>query len=224
MNGPVPPIPQYPIEENVRSGSRMNIVSETSNSLIAALQPVVTRVRTDVCWVVNHRQPPRSIKELLTEAKLLNHVNGGPRYGVAPIKPGSSVTRIGLLDFDSHKGEFTWAEMKIAVLKVTEALERLGASAIPFKSSGGQGVHLYVIWANPQDAYSVRCFLRKALKSAGFSDGTGEWRKGRWKCFPSRMVLPKADLATCSSCPWAVGRYLWRHRHSMMIWTNPKLI
>jgi predicted P-loop ATPase len=163
--------------------------TEASNSLIAALLPIVSRVRTDVCWIRNPGQSPRCLKEPLTEAKLLNHVNGGPRYGVAPIKPGSSVTMIGLLDFDSHKGELSWGEMKIGVQKVIEALKRLGASAIPFKSSGGQGVHLYVIWETPQDAYSVRCFLRKALKSAGFSNGTGGVAQGKVEVFPKQDAV-----------------------------------
>jgi predicted P-loop ATPase len=179
----------------------MVAVRKTPHPLIAALLPILARVRTDTCWIVHPGQAPRCLKEPLSEAKLLNHVSGGPRYGVAPIKSGSSVTRIGLLDFDSHKGEFTWAEMKIAVLKVIEALKRLGASAIPFKSSGGQGVHLYVIWETPQDAYSIRSFLRSALASAGFSEGLGGVAQGEVEVFPKQNAVPEGKFGNMFILP-----------------------
>jgi predicted P-loop ATPase len=175
--------------------------AEASNLLIAALRPIVARVRTDTCWIVNSGQTPRCIKEPLTEAKLVNHVNGGPRFGVAPIKPGSSVTSVGLLDFDSHQGELSWAEMKITVLKVMEILRCLGASPIPFKSSGGRGVHLYVIWETPQDAYSVRSFLRSALASAGFSDGAGGVAQGKVEVFPKQNAVAEGKFGNMFILP-----------------------
>ena len=50
-------------------------------------------------------------------------VNGGPARGVCPIKAGESVTMVALLDFDSHKGEVSWAEMSAVVARVVDVLE-----------------------------------------------------------------------------------------------------
>ncbi|MGC0655093.1 hypothetical protein ACPL3T_23830, partial [Escherichia coli] len=63
-------------------------------ALVAALGPIVDRVRRDVCWRKTD-DGPRRVDEALTEARLAQHVNGGPAYGAAPIRPGESVTMLG---------------------------------------------------------------------------------------------------------------------------------
>ena len=68
-------------------------------------------------------------------------MNGGPARG-CPIKAGESVTMVALLDFDSHKGEVSWAEMSAVVARVVDVLELVhGMHPILFRSSGGMGVH-----------------------------------------------------------------------------------
>ena len=157
-------------------------------ALVAALGPIVDRVRRDVCWKKTD-DGPRRVDEALTEARLVQHVNGGPAYGAAPIRPGESVTMLGVLDFDSHKGDTPWPEMQVTALRVARALEAQGGRPVAFRSSGGHGIHLYCLWAEPQDAYSVRAWLRAALAAAGLAPGTKGVADGQVEVFPKQDAV-----------------------------------
>lgn len=160
--------------------------------LIVGLQPLTTRVRTDVTAVRRPGQPAAWTQQPLTDDRLAQHLNGGPARGVCPIKAGESVTMVGLLDFDSHRGEVPWAEMSAAVSRVVDVLvEAWGMEPMLFRSSGGNGVHVVLLWQEPQDAYSVRQFLARVLASAGLKPGTGGVRDGEVEVFPKQDHVPK---------------------------------
>jgi hypothetical protein len=166
-------------------------MSDVTNPLIAALQPLVRRVRTDVTAIKRADGSRWRDREPLTTERLAAHLNGGPARGVCPIKAGESVTMVGLLDFDSHKGEVSWAEMSAVVGSVIDTLEMAwGMNPILFRSSGGNGVHLYLLWDEPQDAYSVRQFLRGVLESVGLRDGAKGVRAGQVEVFPRQSEVP----------------------------------
>src|SRR5579871_1145749 len=112
------------------------------SDLIDALDSLLSRVRTDISAVKRDGKMFWT-EEPVTKERLLQHVNGGAARGVCPIKEGETTTKVALLDFDSHKGQTPWQAMaKIAQLVIGE-LARHGIKAIPWRSSGGKGVHLY---------------------------------------------------------------------------------
>lgn len=156
------------------------------NPLIQSLQPLVSRVRTDVSCIKKAGGRQAWTREPITEARLAEHLNGGPARGVCPIKAGESVTLAALLDLDSHKGETSWADMVDVALRVMAALESGGLRAIPFRSSGGRGIHLFMLWDAPQDAYSVRMYLRALLDGSGFRDGPAGVARGEIEVFPKQ--------------------------------------
>jgi len=159
-------------------------VSDPNNPLIAALLPLVRRVRTDVT-AVKKSDGSRWTTQPLTRERLAAHLNGGPPRGVCPIKAGESVTMVALLDFDSHKGEVSWEEMSAVVARVVDVLQIVhGMHPILFRSSGGKGVHLYLLWDGAQDAYSVRQFLKGVLESVGLKDGARGVKNGEVEVFP----------------------------------------
>ena len=198
-------IVQYGNEDIAICGNHTDseIILTTSDPLVHVLEPILKRVRTDVFWLVKNGSQPRCVKRPLRETDLLNHVRGGSRCGVAPICPGTSVTKVGLLDFDSHKGETSWADMKVVVMKVVNILQSSGVLPIPFRSSGGKGVHLYLLWDTPQDAYSVRSFLRCVLKSAGFTDGTKGVAHNEVEVFPKQNTVADGGFGNMFILPLA---------------------
>ncbi|WP_175982567.1 VapE domain-containing protein [Caballeronia zhejiangensis] len=157
--------------------------------LVDALAPIVSRVVTSHCWIKRDGKLSHT-KQPLTTAKLLHHVNGGPAYGAAQIEPGTSTTRIALLDLDSHKGETPWHEMQSTAQNVLDALAESNLRGIPFRSSGGAGLHIYLLWNEPQDAYSVRVALRDALELCGFVDGVKGVAAGQIEVFPKQNSVP----------------------------------
>lgn len=166
-------------------------MSDPNNPLIAALLPLVRRVRVDVT-AVKKSDGSRWTSQPLTRERLAAHLNGGPPRGVCPIKAGESVTMAALLDFDSHKGEVSWEEMSAVVARVVDVLEIVhGMHPILFRSSGGKGVHLYLLWDGAQDAYSVRRFLKGVLESVGLKDGARGVKNGEVEVFPRQDEVGK---------------------------------
>lgn len=157
--------------------------------LIDALGPILERVRTDVSAV---KKPTGMAwtRDEITPARLAKHLNGGPYRGVCPIRAGESTTRLGLLDLDSHGGETSWPEMTATAEQVMDALKVRGGAPVAFRSSGGAGIHIYLLWDEPQDAYSVRMFLADALEAVGLENGAAGVSKGQVEVFPKQDEVP----------------------------------
>lgn len=159
------------------------MTTETHQALARALDPIVRRVRTDVT-AIKVRHGSRWTTQALNENTLAMHLNGGPARGVCPIKAGESVTMLAVLDLDSHRGETPWDEMLAHTLRVCQALADHDAAPIVWRSSGGRGVHIMLLWEHPQDAYSVRMYLRAVLATVGLEDGATGVARGTVEVFP----------------------------------------
>jgi len=179
------------------------VTGDTANPLVAGLQPLVDRVRTDVTAIKREGRQAWT-DQPLTPSRLAAHLNGGPARGVCPIREGESVTLVALLDFDSHKGEISWSEMSAVVARVHDALVLgWGMEPILFRSSGGKGVHLYLLWDEPQDCYSVRAFLSEVLAGCGLRSGTGGLTKNEVEVFPKQSEVAVGKLGSQFILPLA---------------------
>ncbi|HCZ16901.1 MAG TPA: hypothetical protein DHV85_20495 [Candidatus Accumulibacter sp.] len=161
-----------------------------ANDLIGALAPLVRRVRTDVTCVKQGGKQAWT-RESLTKARLAKHLDGGPARGCCPIKAGEAVTLVGLYDLDSHNGETAWPEMAEAAMRLIDALGLLGMHPIAFRSSGGRGIHLFLLWDEPQDAYSVRQWMASVIESLGFRNGAAGISHGEIEIFPKQDSVPE---------------------------------
>lgn len=170
--------------------------------LIAALQPLVSRLSHAMYW---RKGPdgPRRIPEPFTKVKLTEHVTGNATYGLCPIAPGTSTTRVALLDLDSHKGESSWEEMTACAEKLMGALESRGLYPTAFRSSGGKGIHLYMVWDEPQDAYSVRQLLVQVLASQSLTNGTKGVKHNQIEVFPKQDSVPASGCGNMAILPLA---------------------
>jgi hypothetical protein len=160
-------------------------IGNPSHIDISALAPIVSRVRTDVT-AIKTSSGPAWTSEPLTDARILSHLAGGVPRGCCPIKAGESVTRLALLDLDSHKGETPWAEMQQIAMVAMAAMETKGMHPVAFRSTGGNGIHIFLLWDDPQDAYSVRQFLIGLLSDLGYKNGTGGVAAKAIEVFPKQ--------------------------------------
>lgn len=170
---------------------------------VAALAPLVSRVRTDVCWARPKGKPPGRLDQPLTAERLAKHCNGGPAYGVVPMQSGADTTLVALLDFDSHKGETPWPALAGTAERVMAALAGRGLTAHPFRSSGGHGIHLYMLWDAPQDAYTVRETLREVLTAAELKEGTAGVAHHEVEIFPKQDRIPEGKWGNMFILPLA---------------------
>ncbi len=172
--------------------------------LVDALKPLTSRCRTDVTAV---RRPGKSAawtSQPLTDERIGQHLNGGPARGLCPIREGESTTMVGLLDFDSHKGEVSWVAMSETVAGVVDCLELAhGMEPILFRSSGGAGVHLMLIFQEPQDCYSLRQFLGHVLASCGLKSGDAGVKMKEVEIFPKQNNVAAGKFGSMFVLPLA---------------------
>lgn len=174
----------------------------TTRDKVAALMPLVERMHRGHCWLKT-ADGPRRLNEPFTEFMLAEHCAGRKAYGLCPITPGTSTTRVALLDFDSHKGETPWPVMLETARNVAFALEQEGYTPILWRSSGGAGVHLYLLWGEPQEAYSVRAMLADVLAVLGLANGTGGVGAGQVEIFPKQDAVPVDGFGSMFVLPFA---------------------
>ncbi|RQQ30557.1 hypothetical protein DF163_14135 [Burkholderia stagnalis] len=93
--------------------------------------------------------------------------------------------------------------MQDAALRIMAWLEVAGLRPIPFRSSGGAGLHIYLLWDEPQDAYSVRCALRDVLTACELRDGTKGIAAGQVEVFPKQSSVPSDGFGNMFVLPLA---------------------
>lgn len=168
-----------------------------TSSLLEALKPLTDRVRTDVTAVRMEDGSSRWVEQPLTTERLRAHLAGELGRGVSQIPAESSVTRVAVLDLDSHGGETGWFEMTVVAARCCRALSLAqGLEPTVFRSSGGRGIHIYLLWDTPQDAYSVRQLLVDTLAGLGFANGAGGVSAGQIEVFPKQdevRAVPGVD-------------------------------
>jgi hypothetical protein len=79
--------------------------------------------------------------------------------------------------------------MVVVAATLIAALERRGMHPIPFRSSGGKGIHLFLVWDEPQDAYSVRHFMADVLTEIGYANGTSGVGQKQIEIFPKQDAV-----------------------------------
>src|SRR5688572_27263746 len=166
------------IDDAVKDGARLE-----------TLRPLIERCNTGFFWSKG-KNGPRHKKRPLTEAVLKCHFNGGPAVGASPIAPGTSTTRVALLDLDSHKGETPWDDMVDTADSIERVLDMQGMKTTAYRSSGGQGIHLFLLWEQAQDAYSVRLMLTETLEACGLKNGTAGVAQHQVEIFPKQDHVP----------------------------------
>ena len=173
------------------------------SELIEVLRPVLRRVRTDDHWRVREGGSPKRVSRKITDAVVRKHLNGGPAIGACPIQRGSDTTMLALIDLDDHDGSAGDAVITGAAQQITDALARRGMRAVPWRSRGGSGVHLYLLWCEPQRAVDVRYAARAALTDAGYAEGTRGVQAGEVELFPKQDRVPEDGHGSMFVLPMA---------------------
>jgi len=169
-----------------------------------ALTTIAKHAWRGAIWIKPKGEGPRHIKTPLTHQHLDAHLDGsGPAIGLAPITPGTSTTRLGLLDFDSHKGEVAWPEMLAEATRVASVLRADGYAPNAFRSTGGAGIHLLLLLDADVEARDVRTYLIDVLGRCGFKAGTGGVRKREVEVFPKQDRVPADGAGSMFVLPFS---------------------
>lgn len=175
----------------------------TTDHLLSILQPVLARVRRDVSALKakgSRWSPDRDgalmwqTTDALTHARLVRHVEGAEIRGAYLIKPGERVCSAAVLDLDDHGGALTREELLCYAADIQRAALSWNLRGIPWVSSSGHGVHIWFLWDQPQDAYSVRECLKEVLNALGLSSGTQGLANSEVELFPKQDHVPEGGF------------------------------
>jgi hypothetical protein len=203
LNPPTPEANPEPVKPDVADLLGEARVSNVERPELLYLKQLAQHMHKGVHWK-KYADGPCCIHEPLRVRGITAHLKEGPYVGLAPIVPGTSVTRAALLDLDDHKGETGWEKMVEYARRVVEAIETVdGLRPQLFRSSGGKGIHIYLLWQEPQDAYSVRQMLADILKSAGFASGTKGVDHGQVEIFPKQDEVKPDGVGSMWILPFA---------------------
>lgn len=109
---------------------------------------------------------PRSNEPVLPH-DLIRHISGEQPLGLFVMsKKLDGYVRCAVLDLDDKKGDLGWDELRSQALNLAEELEARLLLPWACRSGGGNGLHLWLLWAEPQPAAAVRVELKAALQAA----------------------------------------------------------
>lgn len=166
------------------------------------IEPILQRVRRDVS-AIKLSDGSRWTTEPLTDERVREHLTTGLPRGVCPMSPGDTTTRLALYDLDSHKGEIDWPMMLEIAGRICDLLELEGYAPTKFRSSGGSGIHIILLWDTPQDAYSVRAAMCEILALLGLRNGTGGLVKSQVEVFPKQDEIGEGEYGSQFILPLA---------------------
>ena len=153
------------------------------------LAPLTNRARQDRCGF----KAPSGVsgwgRHPLDATRINEHFAGTTGCGVGFIIPGTSTTRLALLDLDDHRGDTPADTMTATAGALCVQLEVFGIQPTVFKSSGGRGLHIWMLWDSEQDAYSVRHALQRMLHAVGCREGSGGVADGQVEIFPKQASV-----------------------------------
>jgi hypothetical protein len=112
-------------------------------------------------------------------------------------------TRVAVLDFDNHGGSLTWEQMVESVRPIVDSLQADGLKPMLFRSGGGNGIHVWMIWKTPQAAKQVRAYLSELLYGHGFKSGSGGVVKAEVEIFPKQNAVEAGGHGSGIALPLA---------------------
>lgn len=145
--------------------------------LVSFLKELTDRTRTDVIALYKpySPKPPEGKKQgsynprraPLTDADLQRHLNGEQPLGVYLLDPATpGRVRLAVVDVDDKKKEHPFERLVGFSDKIKDQLQAHGLLPWACRSSSGHGVHLWLLWNEPQDAAQVRALLKELVTKA----------------------------------------------------------
>lgn len=135
----------------------------------------------------------------LSQAK--SHLNGGTACAIYPVI--GDQTQIAVIDLDDHAKTYPREKMLELALTIHTILLEFDYRPILFRSGGGYGIHIWVLFSNRQKARAVRAFFRKILARVNLKDGSGGVEFGQGEIFPRQDATSDGGVGNAIALPFA---------------------
>jgi hypothetical protein len=133
--------------------------------------------------------------------ELSEHTGGTRVLGVYLVN--GNLTKAGVYDLDDHEGNTGFDAVKSAARRLSDALIAVGMNPVVFRSGGGAGIHIWLLWEEWQPARDVRRFLHDVASSVGLRCGTGGVSAEQVEVFPKQDVVERGKFGNLIALPLA---------------------
>ncbi len=137
----------------------------------------------------------------LTRDAVAAHLTG--EQPIAIYLFNGEATRLAALDIDNHGKELTWQEVAKRTLPLVEDLRKRGLSPFVVRSGGGAGIHIWLVWREPQSCRNARRLLARILRKHGFKPGTGGIVKGEIEVYPKQDKIAADKFGNPLALPFS---------------------
>lgn len=194
------PLTETPCEYGITNATDKQVVFSIGDYR-EALQPLTDRAWKGRCAYKNKKGETGWTDGPLTGARVSEHLAGHMGCGVGFIAPGESTTRLALFDLDAHSGETSFSEMMATANRLCARLEAIGLPPTVFRSSGGSGIHIWILWDSYQDSHSVRHALQGVLSAEGLTPGAGGVADKQVEIFPKQAEVEPGRCGNMAILP-----------------------
>lgn len=168
---------------------------------VTQLKELLCRLPKNTHWQRKKGKHPFHVERPLIRKDVEQHLKKKIAVGLAPIAPGESTTKVALFDLDNHKA--AKIDVRGTAKRIINAAFMEGYRATAFTSSGGNGIHLYLIWDEPQDAYSVRMAMEDVLLDCLLRPGTKGLEHNQVEIFPKQNAVAADEYGSMFILPLA---------------------
>lgn len=174
-----------------------------TGALAAFIYKLARHGRTDCYSAFNFRKGKGYLlcEDGVTEEVVAAHLSG--EQPIAVYLFDNDVTRLAALDIDNHGGELDWDAVAARTKPLVADLTARGIAPLVVRSGGGSGIHIWIVWREPQDARDVRRFLKRLLKKHGLKPGTAGLADGGIEIYPKQDRVPEGRLGNPIALPFA---------------------
>ncbi len=143
---------------------------------------------------------------LMAEGPLTPDAIAAHQRGEQPIAIylfNGDTTRLAALDIDNHGSELDWQGVAARSLPLVEDLRSRGLTPFVARSGGGAGIHIWLVWREPQNCRQVRRLLARILRKHGFKPGTGGIVKGEIEVYPKQDSVREGKVGNPIALPFS---------------------
>ena len=173
------------------------------NALVAFTHNLARHGRTDCYSEFNIRKGKGYLlcEESVSEMAIIGHLLGEQPMAIYLFD--GDTTRLAALDIDNHGGELEWESVATMTKPLVADLTARGCTPLVVRSGGGSGIHIWLVWREPQKARDVRHFLKRLLKKHKLKPGTAGLAKGGIEIYPKQDRVPEDRLGNPIALPFS---------------------
>ena len=165
---------------------------------------IASKARTDAVGYFHDKSKKRYERQQvqgINHDLISDHLSGKQPFGIYMCQGTES--SIGVIDLDDHDGTSDPAQMRDIARAIYDALLTFGMRPLVVRSGGGKGIHIWVVFRNPQSARNLRQFLRKQIGRLGLKDGAGGIAKKEVEIFPKQDKVAEGGYGNLIALPFA---------------------